>query len=294
MKTVAHRRKKQDLMGAHSSQKRLASTACWIAAVRAQESTRANRLFHDPWAVSLAGQEGQIWRERMTGGKEENEVGLVIRTRFFDDFLQRVTWERQVRQVVIVAAGMDTRAFRLPWPPHTRLFELDLPAVFERKEPLLLAAGVVPACQRSIVGVDLGGDWKTSLLQAGFTPDQRTVWLLEGLLFYLCQEVVERLFNGVTSLSPMGSWLGCESKNSEMLTSASTRSWIEALEAEGVPWISSMDHPEAFLAGYGWSATVVQPGEEGAHYGRWLLPVAPRLVAGVPRTFFVTALRSAS
>lgn len=278
-------------MDAHSSQQRLASTAGWIAAVRAQESARANRLFHDPWAASLAGQEGQVWRERMTGGKEENEVGLVIRTRFFDDFVQRGTWEHQVRQVVIVAAGMDTRAFRLSWPPRTRLFEIDFPSLFERKESLLLAAGAVPACQRCVVGVDVSTDWKKSLQQAGFDPKQRTVWLLEGLLFYLSTEVVERLFEVVTSLSPTGSWLGCESKNSEMLTSASTRSWIEALRAEGVPWISSMDHPETFLAGYGWDATVVQPGEEGAHFGRWLLPVVSRQVAGIPRTFFVTALR---
>lgn len=285
---------RKNLMVAHSSPNRLASTACWIAAVRAQESARTNRLFHDPWAASLAGQEGQLWRERMTGGKEENEVGLVIRTRFFDDFLQRMTWEQQVLQVVIVAAGMDTRAFRLSWPPHTHLFELDLPSVFESKEPLLLATGAIPACQRSIVGVDLASDWKESLLQAGADPKQRTVWLLEGLLFYLSANVVARLFETVTSLSPTGSWLGCESKNSEMLTSASTGSWIKALRAEGVPWISSMDHPEAFLAGYGWDATVVQPGEEGAHFGRWLLPVVPRQVAGIPRTFFVTALRNPS
>ncbi len=281
-------------MDTHSSPQRLASTACWIAAVRAQESTRANRLFHDPWAASLAGQEGQVWRERMTGGKEENEVGLVIRTRFFDDFLQRVTWKHQVPQVVLVAAGMDTRAFRLSWPPCTCLFELDFTALFERKEPLLLAAGAVPACQRCIVGVDVSTDWKKSLQQAGFDPKLRTVWLLEGLLFYLSTEVVERLFEMITSLSPTGSWLGCESKNSEMLTSASTRSWIEALKAEGVPWISSMDHPEAFLAGYGWDATVVQPGEEGVHFGRWLGPLVSRQGTGIPRTFFVTALRTPS
>ena len=279
-------------MGAHSSQKKLASTACWIAAVRAQENVRANRLLHDPWASSLAGQEGQVWRERMTGGKEENEVGLVIRTRFFDDFLQRVIWEHQVHQVVIIAAGMDTRAFRLSWPPHTHLFELDFPSVFEHKERLLLAARAVPACQRSIVGVDLSNDWKERLKQAGFDSRQRTVWLLEGLLFYLPEGVVTHLFDVITDLSPMGSWLGCESKNTEMLVSPFTRPWIKALEAEGVPWVSSMDNPEAFLAEYGWQATVVQPGEEGAHFGRWLLPVVPRQVAGVPRTFFVTALRA--
>lgn len=281
-------------MFADQAQKRLASTACWIAAVRAHESVREGRLFHDPWAALLAGQEGQVWRERMTGGKAENEVGLVIRTRFFDDFLLRVTWEQQVPQVVLVASGMDTRAFRLLWPSHTRLFELDLPSVFERKEPLLTAAGAIPACHRHIVGVDLGSEWSTPLQQAGFDPSQPTGWLLEGLLFYLPEQVVTRLFEGMTHLSPRGSWLGCESKNSAMLTAPSTRPWIKALEVEGVPWISSMDDPEAFLAGYGWNATVVQPGEEGAHFGRWLFPVVPRQVPGIPRTFFVTALRTPS
>lgn len=201
------------------------------------------------------------------------------------------TWEHQMHQVVIMAAGMDTRAFRLSWPPHTHLFELDFPSVFERKERLLLAAGAVPACQRSIVSVDLSTNWKESLQQAGFDSRQCTIWLLEGLLFYLPEEVVIHLFDVITDLSPMGSWLGCESKNTEMLVSPFTRPWIKALEAESVPWVSSMDTPEAFLAEYGWEATVVQPGEEGAHFGRWLLPVIPRQVAGVLRTFFVTALR---
>jgi len=75
-------------MSAHQSHTdSLLSTACWIAAVRARESERADRLFNDPWAARLAGEEGQIWRQRTTGGKDENEVGLAIRTRFFDDFL---------------------------------------------------------------------------------------------------------------------------------------------------------------------------------------------------------------
>ncbi len=82
----------------------LISTACWIAAVRARESERADRLFHDPWAARLAGEEGWAWRQRLTGGKDENEVGLAIRTRFFDDFLLHVTREYAVPQVVLAAA----------------------------------------------------------------------------------------------------------------------------------------------------------------------------------------------
>ena len=273
----------------------LISTACWIAAVRARESERADHLFNDPWAARLAGEEGPAWRERTTGGKDENEVDLAIRTRFFDDFLLYVTREHAVHQVVIAAAGMDTRAFRLAWPPETRLFELDLPQIFVRKEHVLSVAKAVPACQRRVVGIDLSdGSWVDAVQQAGFNPDQRTVWLLEGLLFYLQGSVVTRLFEAITALSVGGSWLGCELKNTEMLTSPQTRSWIELLAREGAPWISSIGHPETFFAGCGWRATVVQPGEEGAHFGRWPFPVVPRSVPGVPRTFFVTAIRRPS
>lgn len=266
------------------SKDRLISTACWIAAVRARESERADRLFNDPWASLLAGEEGQAWRERTTGGKDENEVGLAIRTRFFDDFLLHVTRKHAVRQVVIAAAGMDTRAFRLAWPLQTHLFELDLPQIFVRKEQLLSGAGAVSTCLRHVVRVDLSeASWADAVQRAGFDPGQRVVWLLEGLLFYLPEEAVTRLFEAITALSAVGSWLGCELKNTGMLTSPQTRSWI-----------SSIDHPEIFLAERGWRATVVQPGEDGAQFGRWPFPVVPRSVPGVPRTFFVTAMRSPS
>ena len=281
-------------MSAHQSHNdSLLSTACWIAAVRARESERADRLFNDPWAARLAGEEGQLWRQRTTGGKDENEVGLAIRTRFFDDFLLQVTGEDAVRQVVIIAAGMDTRAFRLNWPPQTQLFELDLPQLFVRKEPLLAHVGAVPTCQRHVVPVDLSdASWAEAVQQAGFDSGQRVVWLLEGLLFYLPAEVVTALFERITALSILGSWLGCELKNTEMLTSPHTRSWIELLAREGAAWISSLDEPEAFLAGRGWRARVVELGEDGAHFGGWPFPVIPRSEPGVPRTFFVTALRS--
>ena len=150
--------------------------------MRARESERADRIFSDPWAARLAGEEGQVWRQRTTGGKDENEVGLAIRTRFFDDFLLDVTREHTVRQVVIAAAGMDTRAFRLSWPPQTQLFELDLPQMFVRKEPLLSNAAAMPTCQRHVVPVDLADAcWVDALLQAGFDSGQRVAWLLEAV-----------------------------------------------------------------------------------------------------------------
>ena len=90
----------------------LVSTACWTASVRAMERVRADRLFDDPWAAALAGAEGAAWLARRSAN---SVVPIIVRTRFFDDFLQRITHQHAIRQVVLLAAGLDTRAFRLPW-----------------------------------------------------------------------------------------------------------------------------------------------------------------------------------
>jgi methyltransferase (TIGR00027 family) len=114
----------------------VAPTSRWMAAARARESERADRLFCDPLAAALAGPEGFAWLERMEFAAQSDGPGLypVIRTRFFDDFLLDACRRLEVRQVVLAAAGLDTRAFRLNWPPGTRLFEMDLPEVLDAKE----------------------------------------------------------------------------------------------------------------------------------------------------------------
>ena len=88
------------------------STAHWTAAVRAKESERPDRLFDDPWAAALAGEAGMAWLEPRT---PDSLAPIVLRTRYFDDFLQRITRQSGIRQVVLLAAGLDTRAFRLSW-----------------------------------------------------------------------------------------------------------------------------------------------------------------------------------
>jgi methyltransferase (TIGR00027 family) len=268
----------------------LATTACWTAAIRAQESERADRLFDDPLAATLAGREGAAWLERMTGvsGSDSND-SVNIRTRFFDDFLQRVTNNYPVRQVVLVAAGMDARAFRLEWPEGTVLYELDRPGLQERKAQRLASVGAKPTCDYRMVGVDLEDSWAEALSSAGFDASQRSAWLMEGLLFYLPESSALRLIDEVTALAAPESWLGLDVFNREMLVSPWTQAWREALERAGVPWLSAVDEPETVLAERGWTATVLQPGEEGANFGRWPYPVAPRDMPGFPRSFLVTA-----
>ncbi len=130
------------------AQQMLGATAYWAAGVRALESAREDRLFNDPWAAALAGPQGMAWAAE----RGDKSAAMVIRTRYFDDFLQRVVIDFGVRQVVILAAGLDTRAYRLGWLEGSRLFELDQPSVLRYKEQVLRAAdarrGVRSPCHR--------------------------------------------------------------------------------------------------------------------------------------------------
>ena len=157
----------------------VSATSRWMAAARARETRRRNRLFCDPLAADLAGPEGFAWLRRTDPPGSLGGPGAyaVIRTRFFDNFLESVCQGSKVRQVVLVAAGMDTRAFRLDWPPGTRLYELDLPEVLDYKETVVRGAGSKARCLRRTVGVDLEEpDWPKALRDAGLAREE-----LEGL-----------------------------------------------------------------------------------------------------------------
>jgi len=268
------------------SESPLSSTAYWTAGVRADESEREDRLFHDPLAATLAGEEGKLWMASRTAG---SALPIVVRTRFFDDFLVRITRDFGIHQVVLLAAGLDTRAFRLPWPDKTCLFELDQAAILEYKEKILRADGAHQACARQAVGVDLTTKWADELLSKGFDGQSRSLWLLEGFLFYLQHEVIRRLLDTVTDLARPGSWLGFDIVNSIMLTSPLTQQWLEMQAQAGAPWIGTMDDPVKFLGMRGWEATLTQAGAEDANYGRWSYPFFPTSKPDIPHNWFVTA-----
>jgi methyltransferase (TIGR00027 family) len=129
---------------------------------------------------------------------------LLARTRFFDDFVATAS-AAGCLQVVLLAAGLDTRAYRLDWPPGTRLYEVDLPAVLEFKEQVLAAKGAVPRCCRTPVAADLRGPWPARLNNRGFDANAPTAWLAEGLLMYLTAAEARQLVRGVGALSAPGS-----------------------------------------------------------------------------------------
>jgi methyltransferase (TIGR00027 family) len=271
-------------------------TACWIAASRALETESATPLFSDPYARALAGDGGfammSITRAAM-GIPDSNgpEVYLSIRTRFLDDRLLAAVSDPSIAQTVVLAAGMDTRAFRLNWPAGMTVYEIDRDDVFDHKEEVLGRLAARPTCERRIVRADLAKPWVQHLLDAGFDPGRPAAFLAEGLLMYLDERAVLDLFTGLQSLASDGSWIGMDVVNPEMLTSVYTAGYMKKLAELGCPWTFGVTDPGLFLARYGWRAEVLTPGDPQANYGRWPFPVAPRTMPGIPRTFLVSARR---
>lgn len=255
----------------HSSQ--------YMAAVRALETERPDRLFEDPYAARLAGADAMAEIKSKLKDYDDRGMPIVaVRTRFFDDFMQSRASE--LSQIVILAAGMDTRAFRLPWPPETQIYEIDRPEVLEKKEPIL--KNTPARCQRYAIATDLGQPWSSKLLASGFQAENPTLWLLEGLLYYLSETAVNQLIETISQLSANGSRLGADLINVKLLQ-------VQSGDLSKY-WRYGCDEPEKLFAEHGWKASVIHPGDEGAHYGRFTFQFPPREVPDIPRGFLVTAI----
>jgi methyltransferase (TIGR00027 family) len=196
------------------------ATATAVAASRAMASQHPDALLNDPWADPLVRAVGIDTLVKLVDGeightddsllkrRAMNEQ-ITVRTRFFDDFFTQAT-ESGIRQAVILASGLDTRAYRLPWPSGTIVFEIDQPEVIAFKTQTLADLGAEPTAQRTTVAVDLRDDWPAALLEAGLDPRQPTAWSAEGLLVYLPPEAQDSLFDNITALSAPGSRIATE------------------------------------------------------------------------------------
>ncbi|MGW2023548.1 SAM-dependent methyltransferase [Streptomyces decoyicus] len=233
----------------------VSETALWTAEMRAGESRKQNALFSDPWAGNFVAAAGGFHGPPGAGAFQVLlPEWLAVRTRFFDDYL-RAGVGSGCRQVVLLGAGLDTRAFRLDWPAGTRLYEVDLPAVHAFKEEVL--AGCAPAVgERIAVAADLQGSWSDALLEAGFDPAEPAAWLCEGLLYYFEPEVVEAIVTTVSGLSAPGSSLGAECLNAETAQSSFMRPWLEDMAAAGTPWPWRLRDSGDWWAGHGWATEV--------------------------------------
>lgn len=198
------------------------ATATMVAASRAIASQGPDPLLDDPLADPLVRAVGLPPFIRLLDGEVSFDDGddpsharrtrveqMAVRTRFFDDFFIAAT-EAGVRQAVILASGLDTRAYRLRWPAGTVVYEIDQPEVIDFKTSTLADLGANPTAQRRTVSIDLRDDWPTALRQQGFDVSQPAAWSAEGLLPYLPPEAQDRLFDNITALSAPGSQLATE------------------------------------------------------------------------------------
>jgi len=194
------------------------ATATMVAAQRALAS--AAGLIDDPFAAPLVRAVGIDVYTRLVNGEipvtDDTEFdparmarGMAVRTRFYDQFFVNAT-RSGIRQAVIVAAGLDVRAYRLPWPQGTVVYEVDLPNVIDFKTSTLSKQGAAPTAERRTVAVDLRDDWPAALEAAGFDPQAPSAWSAEGLVVYLPPEAQDALFDNITALSAPGSQLASE------------------------------------------------------------------------------------
>jgi methyltransferase (TIGR00027 family) len=264
----------------------VAGTGLLVAAIRAKESARDDRLFTDPYADKLAGDTGRaLLAAAIADAGERSTIQIVVRTRFWDDALLRAV--AGSRQVVILAAGMDARAYRLAWPDGTTVYELDQAAVIAAKADIL--ADDEPRCRRVAIGIDLADDWPAALTASGFDPSEPAVWLIEGLLQYLDEADVRTLFDKVNALSAPNSTVLYDIVGKTLLASPAMAPLLTKMAEQGSPWLFGTDDPGELAERHGWTAVVTDVAEPGNEYNRWFAPPAPAAATDVPRGYFVEA-----
>ena len=199
------------------------ATATMVAAARALATKDDRRLIDDPFAEPLVRAVGIPFFVDMLDGRLDTSAfgdagreraaamigGMAMRTKFFDEYLLRATGAG-IRQAVILAAGLDSRAYRLHWPTDTVVYEVDQPAVVGFKTAAMADLGARPTATRRTVGIDLRDDWPEALRASGFDPAVPTAWLAEGLLIYLPPDAQDRLLDTITTLSTAGSAVATE------------------------------------------------------------------------------------
>jgi methyltransferase (TIGR00027 family) len=292
------------------------STAVMVAAARAAETERENPLIRDPYARILIAQAGTGLWEQMADedfaakvADIDAEVATIfehmgsyqaVRTHFFDAFFAEAV-AAGIRQVVILAAGLDSRAYRLPWPANTTVYEIDQPKVLEYKAATLAENGATPSAQRHEVPIDLRFDWPKALRDCGFDAGVPTAWLAEGLLMYLPADAQDKLFEHVTRLSAAGSRIAVETVGThaqERRDRMRERFELiaEQLGVKDTPDVQGLMYQDPdradvgeWLDEHGWRSRAITSEEEMRRLGRWVLP--PEESDGDAFSAFVTAER---
>ena len=273
------------------------TTAVMVAAARARETDSAEPLIRDPYARLLVSGAGTgVWENFLDDAMQDkiaaadpaaaavfaNMLGYqAVRTHFFDAFFTDAA-AAGIRQVVILASGLDSRAYRLPWPEGTVVYEIDQPKVLEYKSETLSRHGVQPTADRHEVAIDLRQDWPAALAAAGFDSSRPTAWLAEGLLMYLPAEAQDRLFAQITELSAPGSRVSAEAvrHHDEDRRTRMRERWEKMADNIGIErtvdiedlTYNDVDRADLteWLTAHGWTASGVSSTDEMRRMDRWV------------------------
>ncbi len=248
------------------------ATATMVAAQRAL----ANRegLIDDRFAEPLVRAVGLDFFVRALDGEIKFEdvdpefnmrraaEGMAVRTRWFDKLFTDAA-AAGVRQAVILAAGLDARAYRLPWHDGTTVYELDQPEVIDFKTQTLSGLGANPKADRRTIAIDLRNDWPKALLDNGFDPTQPTAWIAEGLLIYLPPEAQDLLFDRINELSAPGSRVATEhipdvsmfsDERSQQITDR-FKKYGSDIEMKDLIYHGERSHVIEYLTAHGWDVS---------------------------------------
>jgi methyltransferase (TIGR00027 family) len=268
------------------------ATALSVAAARAVETGSDDPLIRDQFAYLLVSTAGTPWARLASSlewigdddhGRRAHRLAIdyqAVRTHYFDSYFADAV-AAGIRQVVILAAGLDSRAFRLKWPAGTSVYEIDQPQVVAYKTSTLESAGAAPTAERRTVQVDLRDDWAAALTAAGFDSSQPTAWLAEGLLPYLPAEAQDRLFEILTGLSAPGSRVAVEAfslgtADNEVRRVARRARFDRMRQRLGLDInVETLTYQESdrvdaadWLTEHGWQVSAVSNADEMARLGR--------------------------
>jgi len=285
-----------------------------VALARALASRSPNALIHDPFADPLVRAVGGPFFTRIVSGELDPAdadggaaYGLVrlmrlmaVRTRLIDDFFVDAC-AAGIRQVVILAAGLDARAYRLPWAADTIVYEVDQPEVVEFKTRAMTEIGATPTVQRRTVAIDLRDDWAATLRASGFEPMQPTVWSIEGLVHYLTGDAQDRLLDSITELSASGSRVIAASIPGHDGAAAYQEHIREALEnwrkhgfdveMTDLFYVGDRHNLADYLGDRGWNATQTTMTQLYESYGQ-PMSESGEDTTGLGSTIYLTAIRS--
>ncbi|MFI5783218.1 class I SAM-dependent methyltransferase [Nocardia sp. NPDC051570] len=280
------------------------ATALGVATARALEAEQPDALVRDEYAaLFVAASDHEGMNRRLGDPAAHGESSLMsgrigLRTKFYDDHFLAATADG-VRQAVILAAGLDARAYRLAWPSGAVVFELDQAKVLEFKRQVLDEHGAVPAVDRREVAVDLRDDWPAALLDAGFDPAAPTAWTAEGLLPYLPGAAQDSLFARIETLSAPGSSLALDALNSdadldriaEFQAEHMRNTPMAVVDLRGLVYTDERTEPETWFAGHGWTANSLSVPDLSIRYDRALPPMPEPFEQMLLSSRFVTVAK---